>query len=242
MAIPASVLFYTNWDHGTLASSQFTHAAPNIPSDFVWGTANGSIVQDNNSPWNGQYLFDASANWSHQIGATLSSATIQASSGRLLVEVDQAPISGGILQLLASNSSNGLISVTRNAAGELNVSLDWRGWGSHNEINFGAVPAVPFAVELIYDTQNSTVAQRLRGRIWNIGSAAGSFGTSSGSGSAATTDQFVTLVGSSQENQCIYGRIIISNSTTEDLSAVTIASESDTSVLPVVQYYYNHQR
>ena len=75
MALPASITLYTNWDHGTLASWEFSHEAPNIPNTFTWD-ASGSILQDNDAPWNGQYLFDATVNWHDGLSATVSSATV----------------------------------------------------------------------------------------------------------------------------------------------------------------------
>jgi len=236
MAIPASVLLYTNWDHGTLASGQFSHAAPNIPNTFTWDTASGSIIQDNDTPWNGQYLFDSSVNWYDGLFATLTSATVQATSGRLLVEVDSFGVDNSpILGLYASNRSNGSLNIRRES-GNVNVGLAWDGWNGANVVALGAMPSVPFAIEVIYNTQHATANQRLQARMWNIGSTPGSFNNSSTSdGSAANTDQFISLYladpGNNPTNS-IFGRVIISNSTTEDLSAITISSEAGGASLP----------
>jgi hypothetical protein len=221
------VTLYTNWGHGTLASGQYSHASPEVPATFTWGAVHGAQVVDNDPPWNGQTLLDIGTVWYGRAEAVVSSATAQATSGRLLLEVDSSTTANSpILHLGAANNSHGLLRIEHRSDGTIYTDFQWGGWAGYNIVNLGAVPTVPFAVEIIYDSNNATANQRLRARMWNIVDTPGSFSDSSqADGNAGTTDQFTTvLLGSGNDwTRHILGRLIISNSTTEDLSLVSEA-------------------
>ena len=226
MAIPASVTLYVNWTNGQpLSSGTYTAVTPDKPNAHTWSFASGAtLAQDNNSPWNGRYLANVGASFEHAVTSTVSSSTVQATSGRFYFECTAWSPSGSVTQfaLLATSPENGRIRV-RNVSGNIVVGFDWNGFGSFAEVNLGTRPTNPYAVEVIYDSNNGTANQRLRARMWELSGSAGSFtnATSTGGG-AATTDQFTSLyVGDNDGNgtpSLQYGRVAFSNDTTEDLS------------------------
>jgi hypothetical protein len=240
MAIPASVTLYTNWVHGALVSTTYTQATPEIPNAHTW-TFDGSIAAEAASPWNGQYLADFTADWNDHAVTTVSASTFAASAGRLLVEVQTGAADyPRILTASAAIPSYGLLLV-RNVGGNLQISLDWNDYNHLAEVNLGTFPTSPFALEIIYDTLNATRAQRLQARVWAIGGTPpGSF-TAAGytwGGSSVATNQFTSLsLGTSDDtSNVLIGRVIVSNSITEDLSA---ASESGAaSIVPILTRQY----
>jgi len=224
VAIPASVTFYTNWVHGTLVSTTYTQATPEIPNAHTW-TFVGSIAPEPDTPWNGQTLADFTAAWNHYATATVSSSTVPASAGRLLIEVDTMVDNHRILNLSATSPSNGLLRIER-TAGNLSVSLLWNNYNNGATVDLGTFPTSPFALEIIYDTLNSTRAERCKARLWTIGGTPPSSftaATTTDGGQSVATDQFValTLGNPDSDSYVRIGRVIVSNSITEDLSAVT---------------------
>jgi hypothetical protein len=233
MAIPASVTLYANWVHGSLVSTTYTQATPEIPNAHTWGLY-GSRTVVTASPWNGQTLADFTAAWNDRAETTVSSATVQATSGRILVEFDtiSESQSAPIFALSAATASNGRIRIERGAA-NLTVTLRWGSWDGDNTVDLGTAPTGPFVIELIYNTQHATANQRLQARTWAVGGTPGSFSNSTSSGgSAGTTNQFTSLFLGSGNDWSEYriGRVIIANSTTDDLSVVSEEAAAATSL------------
>jgi hypothetical protein len=226
MAIPASVIFYTNWGLGSLVSETYTQATPEVPNSHTW-TFKGSIAAVAGSPWNGQYLADFSASWSDGAQTTVSSATAQATYGRLLVEVAAFPTNGRRIFSLETINSNERLRISRNDSANLFLMFE-HGESKYAELDMGAFPTLPAAIEVIYDSNNATAANRLQCRTFAIGGTPGAFSTATGtSGSASTTSQFISVGLAEMGNadtSSKFGRVIVSNSMTEDLSQVTEAA------------------
>ena len=85
MALPESLVLYSNWGLGTKSGDTYTQATPEIPNELEWSTFIGTIAQRNDSPWNGQYLFDTSANWYY--GATVLTSAATTYSGGVAVNI-----------------------------------------------------------------------------------------------------------------------------------------------------------
>jgi hypothetical protein len=223
MAIPASVLFYTNWEHGSLVSTTYTQATPEIPNAHTWTFA-GTIDVDSGSPWNGQSLANFTEHWSKKASTVVSSATASTTSGRLLVEVDETADASSTVFRLAGDGV--VLLASYSAAGDLIVYSHANGAAQTNEINMDEWPDQPFALEIIYEFDNATADQRLRARAWTVGGTPGSFVDSTSTfGNAANGAEFTALaLGYNDGFKGKIGRFILSNSITEDLSAVT---ESD---------------
>src|SRR5574343_118652 len=106
-----AVLLYVNWDNGTLSSGTYTAATPDIPNGHTYTFANSATVGvDNDSPWSGQTLAELTA-WNKSVSATLSSSTMQATSGRIYVEWEGELENAGasILYLAPTSANNGKI-------------------------------------------------------------------------------------------------------------------------------------
>lgn len=160
---------------------------------------------------------------------------MQATSGRVLVEIDQATVNGKSFFILqATTAANGRVRIDRTISGNLEAELVFNDGNSSNILDFGTFPSSPCVVEMIYNSNASTAAERLRGRVWNVGETPGSFtNAQTNSGSATTTSQFTNsyIGGYDNENYgLILGRIIISNSMTEDLSLVRDGSAIDDTI------------
>jgi len=230
MAIPASVTLYVRWTNGQpLSGTTYTAVAPDVPVGHTYTFNNSaSLAVEAGSPWNGQYLAQLDTG-TRFLSSTVSSSTVQATSGRILIEVAPLTVSTGLnenyFRLYATTSNNGEVRVRNSTTDTVNVLGYWSG-GNQVNVSLGAEPSNPFNVEIIYDTNNATASLRMRARMWEIGSSVPSF-TDIGAGSVQnTTDQFTTVE---------YGdgggaaglkanRLIISNDITEDLSAVTESS------------------
>lgn len=218
MSIPASVTLYANWVHGSLVSTTYTQDTPEVPDAFTW-TFDGSITVESASPWNGQSLADFTSAFKYT-EATLTSTEIQATSGRFLIEFEPPTGTGdAIFTTIRSATSQDYIYVRR-VSGELIVEGSRNYSAGFGSINLGTFPTGANTVEVIYDFNNGTGADRVKARTWAVGGSAGSFSTCSWSGSGGTTQQwnYITL-GFDLRNR--YGRVIVSNSTSEDLSAVS---------------------
>jgi len=145
--------------------------------------------------------------------------------------------------MAATSVSNGRLRIEKNGT-DLRIRLEWNGYGSDAEVVFGTFPTAPFAVEVIYDTTNATANQRVRARHFTVGGSAGSFTNATGtSGSGSATDQFTVIEVGGKNNESPYtemdfGRVIISNSISEDLSVVT---EGGGSSIGPISYHYTQQ-
>ena len=235
MAIPASVTLYTNWVHGALVSTTYTQATPEIPNAQTW-TFVGSRAVESASPWNGQTLADFTAAWNHHAVTTVSASTFAASAGRLLIEVDTMADNHRILNVTAASVSNGLLRVER-AAGNLVVSLAWNNYNNAATVDLGTFPTSPFALEVIYDSLNQTRAERLKARTWTIGGTppvAFTNATSTDGGSRVATDQFRSLKFGNPDSDSFIrvGRLIVSNSMTEDLSVASEDGAAASLIIP----------
>jgi hypothetical protein len=230
MAIPTSVLLYTNWLSANLSGGvTYTTVAPEKPvghvltfdSDVTLGSGGGA-------PWlTGQEIADMDNHFSAAITSTLSAATAQASSGRIYAEFNPTTaVSQVFLRLEAATFSNGRVRIQINGAG--NVLVGSLCTGGDGLVDLGTESANPYAVEIIYDTNNATRSQRLRARMWDLGGTPPAFSDNSDvASSAATTDQFTYLQvgdGGDVSTGMKSGRIAISNSITEDLSNLTEGS------------------
>jgi len=224
MPIPASVILYVNWGNGTFSSPTYTADTPDVPDAHTWGFANSGTVQvEAGSPWNGQsvaYL----PNYNSNVSSTLTSATMQATSGRVLIEVNTADVTFyKFARFSATNAANGVIWFVK-SGGNLLVRAEWNGSGSTAEVSLGTYPTAEYIVEYIYDFNNGTANQRLRARTWSIGGSAGSMNNAtSTAGSAATSDQFTSFnaMPDGEIPGLKFGRIMVSDDTAEDLSAVS---------------------
>lgn len=238
MAIPASVILYANWDNGT---GTYTAASPDVPNAHSWTMSNVTKAVESASPWNGQTIVTLNA-WNSNVSTTLSSSTMQATSGRVLVEMDeQDPTFYRIMRFSATDANNGDLWVVK-SGGNLKVMARWNGDTSTAEVSLGTYPTVPFAVEFIYDLNNGTANQRLRARTWNIGSSAGSMNNAtSTAGSAATSDQFTSfnMAPDGEMGGFAIGRIAVSNSTSEDLS--NLSEGGGSTAVPVFAHHYKTQ-
>lgn len=226
MSIPASVGLYVNWVNGSYSSPTYTAASPDKPNSQAWTkTGTGfSIAVDNDSPWSGQtcaFVTDANNDY---VDATVTSSEVQATSGRVLVEV-QVGTWGGLRHqfwMFATNWWDGRLTIRENTGGVLYVRMEWQG-GQTAFVDLGAHPTGAYVVEVIYDTNNATASQRLRARTWTLGGTPGSFTDTGSSSSAGSTNQFVTVRlgdnGSGVDAQ--FGRVMVSSDISEDLSAVT---------------------
>lgn len=222
MAIPASVLLYANWVNGT---GTYTAATPDKPNAHSYTfNASASIATEAAAPWNGQSLAQLNSG-TMNVTSTLSSATVQVTSGRFFYEATPIGAAGNgfnlhIFKIVAATSANGEFRVRRSSSGEIHVDGFWNG-AQQVDANLGAESSNPYCVEVIYDTNNATAADRLKARTWDKSGSAGSF-TTYGAGSAqSASDQFTTLnlgmSGTGTPNLKI-GRIAISNDIAEDLS------------------------
>jgi hypothetical protein len=235
MAIPASVGLYTNWVHGTITNSgsddYYTQASPEIPNGYVVLVKDSNVEVESASPWSGQTLLDCANHWyDGAYWSGLTSAEITATQGRLLIEVDTFGSANNgklVMHLEATDNTNFRIRVWRNAGSPdyMRVFLQWNGNGSEADVVFSAFPSNPFNLEFLWDTNNSTANQRLRARYWEIGSSVPSFTDATATtGTAGTTDQPTKIFIAEYENDTVtarYGRLIVSDDITEDLSAVS---------------------
>jgi hypothetical protein len=230
MAIPATVQFYTNWLSANLSGGvTYTTVAPEKPvshvltfdSDVTLGSAGGA-------PWlTGQEIADLDNHFTANISSTLSSATIQASSGRMYVEFNPTTATAQMLfKVEAATPANGRVRIRIDSGG--NVTVQSLCAGGDGLVDLGAESTNPYAVEIIYDTNNATRSQRLRARMWDLGGTPPSFSDNTDSfSSASTTDQFTYLqVGDGGDVSTGFksGRIAISDDITQDLSDLTEGS------------------
>lgn len=232
MAIPASVTLYANWVHGALASSTYTAAAPERPSEHAYTFQSASLTTEAGAPWDGQTLATLPF-WYARIYTTVSAATTPTTQGRFLVELNaQEPGGAHIIMLRhAANEWDGHIWFQQ-SGGNLHVNMGWNGDSSSAQVNLGAYPTVPYAIEVIYDGTNATANQRLRARWWAIGGTPGSFtNATSASGGPAALAEFTELrIGDEELAGLKFGRIIFSNNLAEDLSLVSEADDPPTVV------------
>ena len=194
MAIPASVLLYANWKSANLSGTTYTYTTPEKPNAFT-GTfnANNTIVASGGSPWQvGQELVDLDNNFNCAITHTVSSSTIQATSGRIMFELAPTSVATVLVSIEAATPANGRMRVSRNGGGNLVVSTLCA--GGDGNVDLGAMSSNPFVVEFIYDCNNATRSQRLRARQWDLGGTPGAFSDNTDvSSSASTTDQFTAF-------------------------------------------------
>lgn len=245
MAIPASVILYVNWGNGQpLSGSTYTAVTPDVPNSHTFTfNSSASLTQDNNSPWNGQYLANL-ASGVRNITSTVSSSTVNTTSGRVYVEAaPQSTNSSTMFQFQSTNVLNGRVRVIRTSGGDMSVEGLHANDGAYETVSLGTYPTNPFGLEIIYDFNNSTANQRLRARVWTLGNAAGSFvDAGSTGGGASTSDAFTSLsMGDSNNGTTgLYiGRIAFSNSTSEDLSSL---SEGSASITKQAAAYYRMMR
>jgi hypothetical protein len=221
-----TVLFHIDWDSGTAVSTTYTMATPEVPNAHTVTTnPSGVINQEMAAPWNGQWLCDTGAFWYSVAYAALSSATMQATSGRILAQFDPPTAQGQIWDMrYVANRLDGMINIGRNAGGNLIGSAVWNNDGSAASLDAGAMPTNPFNLEIIYDFNNATAGLRFRWRVWDVGASPGAFNdATTTSGPAGTSSQFdqVTL-GDGQNNvmNTFVGKVYISDDITEELSAL----------------------
>lgn len=222
-----TVLFNVDWDSGTLASTTYTLAPPEVPNGHTLTTGASSVYSEAASPWSGQWVAEPSFATPWKITSTVSASTIQATSGRLLIQMNPTTSSGANINLFDARDSvtgDRLNLYMRNSDTHLVAHTERNGGAAFADIDLGAYPAVAHNVELIYDFNNATANQRARARVWNIGGSAGSFtDATSTSGSAGTTAQFNSLTMGDENNGSTalkIGKIFFSDSITEDLSAL----------------------
>jgi len=211
-----------------LSGGTYTAVAPDVPvaHTYTFG-ASAALVVDNDSPWDGQYLADLDVAYNSYVTSTLSSATMQATSGRVYIEGEGKPNSGGseLLRLAPTTALNGRVKVEPNGT-NMRVAFTVDGGNEQAEVDLGTWPASPYAVEIIYDRGAATANERLRARTWALSGSPGSFVNSSPTISSGTTDQYTLLQlnysGDTPDSSPLQvNRIIISNDPAEDLSAVS---------------------
>jgi hypothetical protein len=241
MAIPASVLLYTNWKNANFSTPMYTQVSPEKPVGFVWTTHNSVTIGDGADPWPaGQEVCDLDNHAAGQVYATVSPATVPASAGRICVELSPSSGvgTGYIWGMNATNDQNFRLRLQRTSSGDLNLSFRFNATNSTNDIALGAEPANKYKIEMIYDSQNATGSLRLRARPWLIGGSPGSFVDSTPSGAAAATDQPTSIYFSDAQNGPYTGleagRVAVSNDIAEDLSNLT---EGAGGVAALVQFY-----
>lgn len=222
MPIPASVLTYINWLPANLSGATYTTVAPEKPASVTWTFAGSAAIYASSAPWpGGQELVDLNNSGSDAVERTISASDMQATSGRIMIEMEPATVDSVIpWRAEAATVGNGRFRVRRDGSGNLTVTLEYSGFGGLCDVQLGAFPTVAFAVEAIYDLGNATRSQRLRARTWSIGGSPGAFTDNSEPTSASgTTDQFVTTsFGDGGAPGLAIGRVAFSNDITEDLS------------------------
>lgn len=239
MSIPASVTLYANWVHGTLSAGTYTQASPEVPNGHTWTFTNSTKAVHSESPWNGQTLAEITS-WNSSITTTVSSSTVQATSGRFLLEFNELDSGGYVLFMLRATTEINAHIWALKSAGNLKVQAGWNNDTASAEVDLGTYPTGDFALEIIYDFNNATSSQRLRARTWAIGGSPGSMVNGTALGSAAAGDQFTsfTYAYDGESGGLHTGRAIFSNSTSEDLSLV---SESSGPSIPVLTHHLRQQ-
>ena len=226
--MPASVTFYVNWVDGTDTGTNYVTNTPEVPDAFTLAIQNSNIEVAAGAPWNGQPLLDVANNAVDGVEtSSLTSAELAPTSARLLFEFEPWTEYFGTPALEIRDSGfNFRMRVYRmsSAPDYLRIQFQWNGGFNENFVDFSSFPSNPFALEIIYDTNNATANQRLRARFWGIGSSAPSFTNStSTSGSAASSEQPTYMDIARYNSDTIttrLGRIIFSDDITQDLSVL----------------------
>lgn len=224
MAIPASVTLYVRWTNGQpLSGTTYTANTPDVPDAHTWTAVNGATLgTDADAPWSGQYMAELDGN--NRMDTTVSSATVQATTGRFYIEAEGGPNANGDLLLVAPTTvNNGRVRVRKTGGGNLLVNCSTNGGANSAEVDLGAYPTGDYAVEVIYDITNGTAANRLQARTYGVGDTPPSFTTiTGGSLPSGTTDQYTSVIvgdNTGWDNSGLkVNRIAFSNDTTEDLS------------------------
>jgi hypothetical protein len=228
MAIPASVLTYINWKDANLSGGvTYTTVAPEKPVGLALTfDSDNTIVASGGAPWLvGQEIVDLDNHFTCEITGTISAAHMQATQGRVMWEINPGTTTGSsypMTTLSAAVAANGRVRVSNTASDTVLAAVSWNG-GNATDIDLGAEPSVPYAVEIIYDTNNATRSQRMFARMWELGSTPPAFTDNSADAfsAAGTTDEFVSFgigTGGSLVTDWKMGRIAISNDMAEDLS------------------------
>ena len=218
-----AVTLYADWENGSYSAPTYTAATPDIPNGHTW-TGNGtnySRAVDNDAPWSGQTCLFVTNATNDYWQSTVSASEVQASLGRVLVEMEGGQAAR--VQFLLQNGAeywDGRLLIWQTAGGNLEVQLLWQG-GNTATVDLGTYPSGAYVVEVIYDTNNATASLRLRARTWTLGGSPGSFNNTGSSTSAGSQDQpdgvFFGDSGSGVDAQL--GRVIISDDISEDLSS-----------------------
>lgn len=234
MSIPASVGLYIDWKNG---SGTYTAATPDKPNGHSFTFDNSTIDVEAAAPWNGQKLATLTS-WNSAITSTISSAVVSTTSGRFLVEIDSTAYSGADHLIMVRHLANEFLGhfwAQRVGGTNLRVSMSWNSESSIAEVDLGTYPTTAFALEIIYDATNATANQRLRARVWSIGGSPGAFVDATYTfGPSGTMSEFTQLrLGEGEQGGLRFGRVIASNSITEDLSLVSEASPAATPLVPI---------
>jgi hypothetical protein len=158
------------------------------------------------------------------VSSTVSSSTVAATTGRFYIEGEGAPNANGVMLIIApTTANNGQIRIKKTGGGNLLVNITTNGGSNAAEVDLGTYPTSDYAVEVIYDTTNSTAANRLQARTYGVGDTPPSFTTiTGGSIPSGATDQYTSLtVGETtgwDSSGLKVNRIAFSNDSTEDLS------------------------
>jgi len=145
-------------------------------------------------------------------------------SGRLMFQFEDVPSPTDLRQLFllqGTNNWSDRIRITRSGSNIL-VSARWN--VSETATVTVSDPGGAVQMEVIYDFNNGTAANRLRARSYSVGASAGTFTDTADAGSAAANaQQWILLRLGDEENPigASYGKVALCNSTSEDLSNLT---------------------
>ena len=242
-----TILVNIDWANGTLdqTANTYTAATPDVPNgQVIAGTQDSTIDVFASAPWNGQSLFNCT-HWYD--GSSTTSFSALSGARRFLVQVDPTNIPTG--------SATRPLFVVKNAASQFDYRVDVlrlladtflrvrcnlnSGSGIEHYVDFGTWPSAPFNLEFYVDPNNATESQRLRARYWDVGASPGAFvNRTSGSGTyqgnfAAEPDQLNLADPGNNDVYAAFGKIIISDSISEDLSALL----SSQSIIPKLNTY-----
>lgn len=236
-----ALIFDVDWDSGTQSTTTYTQATPEVPNGgtlTLTTGAVGQVFQDNDSPWNGKWCCNLAATWDAKVTATLSASTWSNNSGRFLFQMSM-PTTGSDCQLFRIDYNNLTSSMLRvkflygGGSSQLEIYYSRDAWAQENKVTFdpGTIgTTTPQNIEVIYDPNNSTGGLRLRARHWDIGGTVPSFTDANYvTGPAGTPANQYTVAGwgdgqNSPMTGCQVGRILHSNSISDDLSAYVTSS------------------
>lgn len=221
---PGQISVWTNFENGTLVSSNYTHATDEIPQGLVYNVDDATLDTPGGL-WGDTRVLNLGTSWYTNGIVSYPSGNMSdlfGFEGRLLLEfeVDQFENAGPLFEIRATSESNGRIRAFANTStSKLLVQTQSNVWGNETIVEFN-YPVGPHYLEVWWNLLATSPSQQMAARLWPKGIIPSSFpALSNFSGTMGTADIPLNFeIGSSDDwNRFKYGKIIISKNRAEPL-------------------------